>query len=73
LTSQLLHFFSFSLPPHRLHLRQQVAELAVVDLHTVVEVQRDALVGIVAQLLVVAAQLVELLGELVVRLLQALG
>jgi hypothetical protein len=74
----LLHFltsslFTSSLPRHRLHLRQQVTKLAVVDLDAVVEVQRDALVGVVAELLVVAAQLVELPGELVALLLQALG
>jgi hypothetical protein len=54
-------------------LDEQVAELAVVDLDAVVEVQRDALVGVVAKLLIVAAQLVELLGELVAFLSQALG
>lgn len=38
-----------------LNLGQQIAELAIVDLHAVVEVEGDALVGMVAQLLVEAA------------------
>ena len=34
---------------HRLYLCQKVAELPIVDLHTVIQVQADSLVGIVAQ------------------------
>ena len=38
---------------HRLDLSQQVAELAVIDLHAVVQVEGDLLVGVVTELLVV--------------------
>lgn len=34
---------------HRLHFSQQVAKFAVVDLHSVIQIQADALVGIVAE------------------------
>ena len=52
------------LPMHRLHLSQQRSELAIVHLHAVVEVQADALVGVVAELLVEASKLNLLLAEL---------
>ncbi|MFB1489692.1 MULTISPECIES: hypothetical protein [unclassified Thiocapsa] len=61
------------LPRYRPHLGQQIAELAVVDLDAVVRIQGDALVGVMAQFFVIAAQLVERLGELVALLLQSFG
>jgi len=30
---------------HRFHLRQQITELAVIDLHAVVQIEPDALLG----------------------------
>jgi hypothetical protein len=69
----LPHFFTHSLARHRLDLREQVAELAVVDLDAVVEVERDVLVGVVAQLLVKVTQFVEFFADLVTLLLQPLG
>ena len=58
---------------YRFDFCEQVAELAVVDLYAVVEVQLDAQIGVVAELLVEAAQLVQLAGQLVALLLQPLG
>jgi len=42
---------------YRLHLGQQVPKLAVIHLNAVVRIQRDALVGIVAQFFIKAEQL----------------
>jgi hypothetical protein len=37
---------------HTLHLSQQVTEFAIVDLYTIVQIQCDALVGVVAEFFV---------------------
>ncbi len=57
---------------HRLHLRQQIPELAVIHFHPVVQIEADAHVGVVAELLVVGQQFdvfllqrLDLLGDLV--------
>ncbi len=54
---------------YRLHLRQQVTELPIVDLHAVVEVKADALIGIVAQFFIEGLQFGLLLDELISFLL----
>ena len=64
---------SSCVPRDGLDLGQQIAELAVVDLHAVVEIQADTLVGIVAELLVEGLQFGLLLAELVPLLGQPLA
>jgi hypothetical protein len=54
----------------RLHVGQYVSELAVVDLHPVVKIEADPLVGIVAQLLVEGAEFGLLFHQSVSFLLQ---
>lgn len=54
---------------HRLDLRQEVAEFAVVDLHAVIEIKADAQIGIVPQFLVEGLQFGLLLQQRVSLLL----
>src|SRR5947209_5322191 len=75
-------FFSFSCvswlviflcATDRLNLGQQVAELAVVDLHAVIQVQLDPHVGVVLQLLVEGEEFGLLLPQVVLLLLELLA
>src|SRR5690606_674733 len=57
---------------HSLNLCQQITELAVVHLHPIIQIQGDALVCIVTEFLIEAAELFKLFNELVLLLLQFL-
>jgi len=55
---------------YSLHFSQQITKLAVVNLYPIVEIQGNALVGVVAEVFVEAAKFVELFDELVLLLLE---